>query len=58
MEGKGKGRERKRKGRKEKCRKRKGEGREIVPTFWYKMTPKSASDMCYALLLFTVLMNE
>ena len=42
-----------------KRRKSRGRGRERrYPTFWYKMTPKSASDMCYALLLFTLLMNE
>ena len=37
----------------------KGKG-EMVPhvLVQYKMMPKSASVMCYALLLFTVLMNE
>jgi len=48
----------KEKGGRKKERKRKREGRDGTQPFWCKMTPKSASDMCYALLLFAVLMNE
>ena len=52
------GREGKGKGRKEKGKEEERGRERWYPTFWCKITPKSASDMCYAVLLFTVLMNE